>query len=371
MVWAMSCSVSLDSEKCVIVNAVAAMPSRAPRPATSPARRAQAATSLARTSRFEIIEATVTLWRYARNQFPPRLPVHRLLAAVIVFAAAGSAQGSPAAPARNPDPFERFNRGNFALSIRLDKLLIRPLSRVSSGLTPGPIGRAIHNVLRTLNEPIVILNDLLQAHPARAAKTAGRLMVNVTVGLVGTVDVAKKLGAPYHPNGFGDTLGHYGVKPGPYLYLPVLGPSDVRDLFGGGVDMVSTPIFFVRYAYKNEVLLTLNIVGGLNQRAMVDSELKTLLADAADPYATLRSTYLQARQGEIDGDQAPAALPDIGSPGPDAGMPATLPPIQSEPTAPSSLGEPGLPADQTDALHPLPDQKSGNPDNDVPPSLEE
>ena len=309
----------------------------------------------------------------------PRLSVRRLFPAAVLLAAAGvSASGPAHASAGNPDPYEHFNRSNYALNERLDRFLIRPLSRVSSGLTPGPIGRAIHNVLRTLNEPIVILNDLLQVRPARAAKTAARLVVNVTVGLLGTVDVAKKIGVPYHPNGFGDTLGHYGVKPGPYLYLPVLGPSDVRDLFGGGVDMVSTPIFFVRYAYKDDVLLTLNIVGGLNERANVDSELKVLLADATDPYATLRSTYLQARQGEIDGGETPSALPDIGSPGADVAPYAgsatpgpDLPPIPSTPAPDTSgLGQPGLAPDQADPLHPLPDQKGGQADDQVPRPLE-
>ena len=313
--------------------------------------------------------------------------MRRLFVAVFAFAVAGSA--AVAAPAGNPDPYERFNRGNYALNARLDKFLIRPLSRVTSGLTPGPIGRAIQNVLRTLNEPIVILNDLLQLRPARAAKTAGRLFVNVTVGLLGTVDVAKKLGAPYHPNGFGDTLGHYGVKPGPYLYLPVLGPSDARDLFGGGIDMVTTPIFFVRYDYKNGVLLTLNLVGGLNERAEDDGELKVLLADAADPYATLRSTYLQARQGEIDGGATPAALPDIGSSGADVapttgGPPAALPDISSSDTAPppaatppapgenSGLGQSRLaPTDEAGPFHALPDQKGGKADDKVARPLEQ
>jgi len=303
--------------------------------------------------------------------FPEGFYVRRFLASVALIAVAGSAHAHLLSPAKNPDPYEKFNRGNYALNGRIDKFLILPLSKLSSGLTPGPIGHAISNVLRTLNEPIVILNDLLQLRPARAAKTAGRLVVNATAGLLGTVDVAKKLGAPYHPNGFGDTLGHYGVKPGPYLYLPVLGPSDLRDLFGGSVDSLSSPIYFVPYAYKNDVLLTLNVVGGLNERAEVDSELKTLLGDAADPYATLRSTYLQARQGEIDGGETPSALPDIGSPGADVAPPASMPTVESASpaaTPSSSLGEAGLP-DQADALHPLPDKKSGNADDQVPPPL--
>ena len=301
--------------------------------------------------------------------------MRRSSAAVVLYATAGFILAGPVhATARNPDPYEHFNRKNYALNGRLDRMFIRPLSKVSSGLTPGPIGKAIHNVLQTLNEPIVILNDLLQVRPGRAAKTAARLVVNVTVGLLGTVDVAGKVGLPYHPNGFGDTLGRYGVGPGPYLYLPVLGPSDVRDLFGGGVDAVSSPIFFVRYAYKNDVLIALNVVGGLNERAEVDSELNVLLGDAADPYATLRSTYLQARQGEIDGGATPAALPDIGSPGADvAPYPGSATPDPAAPpaTPPSSgLGQPGLAPDQPDPLHPLPDQKSGHADDQVPRPLE-
>ena len=276
--------------------------------------------------------------------------MRRLILAAVLSAVAGSAVARTAsATATNPDPWERLNRANYALNARLDKALIRPLSKVSSGLTPGPIGQAIHNVLQTLHEPVVILNDLLQARPARAVRTAARLAVNVTLGLLGTVDTAKKLGLPHHPNGFGDTLGHWGVKPGPYLYLPVLGPSDVRDLVGGGVDTVSTPIFFVRYAYKNDVLVTLQVVGGLNERAMLDSELKALLADATDPYATLRSTYLQARQGEIDGGETPAALPDIGSPETDP-LPAPPPPT-TPPTAPEATSPAPSPADSGAATH--------------------
>jgi phospholipid-binding lipoprotein MlaA len=295
--------------------------------------------------------------------------VRRLISPAFLAVVAGLALANPVhASARNPDPFERFNRSNYALNARLDRFIIRPLSRVSSGLTPGPIGVAIRNVLRTLNEPIVILNDLLQVRPARAVKTSARLVVNVTVGLLGTVDVAKKIGIPYRPNGFGDTLGRYGVKPGPYLYLPVLGPSDVRDLFGGGVDVVTTPIFFVRYDYKNAVLTTLDVVGGLNQRAEVDAELKVLLGDAADPYATLRSTYLQARQGEIDGGETPVALPDIGSSGEPVAEPSAVPP--PSPPETSDLGQPGLAPEQADSLHALPDQKSGDADDQIPRPLE-
>jgi phospholipid-binding lipoprotein MlaA len=252
-----------------------------------------------------------------------------------------SAPGHPAArPAHNPDPFERFNRAGFALNQALDKALIRPFALLSRGLTPGPIGHAIRNFLSNLGEPVVILNDVLQVRPVRAVKTSVRLVVNTTVGLLGAIDVAQHIGIRFHPNGFGDTLGRYGVGPGPYLFLPLLGPSDVRDLVGAGVDSVSTPLFWAEYNYKTEIDVSLGLAGGLSQRSEADADLKALLSDAADPYATLRSTYLQDRQGEIDEKHTLPPLPDIGDP-----EPATPPPAASAEATPAvRVPEPDAPA---------------------------
>ena len=312
--------------------------------------------------------------------------MRRTAIAAHVFAIAGSAIATPShSSIHDPDPYERYNRRAYAFNVQLDKAVIRPLSRLTHGLTPSPIGDAIANVLVTLNEPIVILNDLLQVRPGRAVKTSVRLALNVTIGLLGTVDAAKRLGLPHHPNGFGDTLGRYGVGPGPYIYLPVIGPGDLRDIIGGGVDGATTPISFVRYAYKNDVQLALNIVGGLNRRGDVDNELTILLSDAADPYATLRATYLQSRQGEINGDRVPDILPDIGDEAPMIAAPAT-PPITAAPGSPAANpslgvvssetpsavagGQSSLPADQAGPLQPLPDQQRGEPDHKVPSPLQ-
>lgn len=283
--------------------------------------------------------------------------MRQTIAAVVTATACLGFAQSALADSPNPDPFERFNRRNYAINAALDKALIRPLSIVTHGLTPGPIGKAIHNVLETLNQPVVILNDLLQARPKAAAKSVARLAVNVTVGLLGTADVAVKLGLPHHPNGFGDTLGRYGVKPGPYLYLPLAGPFTVRDLFGTGVDAVSTPIFFVRYAYKNDVLIALNVVGGLNQRADVAAELDALLSDAADPYATLRATYLQAREGEIRGDQPSPVLPDIGPADPIPAIPA----VEAKDTPPADPSSPAAAAPPAPATPAAPAPPTGSP----------
>ncbi|MBV8593809.1 MAG: VacJ family lipoprotein [Caulobacteraceae bacterium] len=239
------------------------------------------------------------------------------------------------------DPLERLNRRFYAINAVLDRALIRPLSRVSAGLTPGPIGRVIKNVLTNISEPVVILNDVLQMRPMAAGRASARLIVNTTVGIAGAIDVAARLGVRHHDNGFGDTLGRYGLGPGPYLYLPLLGPSDLRDLTGAAADTFVDPLTWGAYPYKTEVGLTLAAVGGLGERAEADRDLQTLLEGAADPYATLRSTYLQLRQGQIEGREgatdALPPLPDLGEPSPGAPVPHT-------PGEPRALGP--LPGDQ-------------------------
>jgi phospholipid-binding lipoprotein MlaA len=206
---------------------------------------------------------------------------------------------------------------------------------------------------------VVVVNDLLQMRPAKAAASVARLAINLTAGLLGTIDMATRVGVPYHPNGFGDTLGRYGVGPGPYIFLPLLGPSDVRDLFGAGVDVASTPLFYIAYPYKTDSNITVAAVGGLATRAEADSDLTALMSDAADPYATLRSTYLQSRQGEIDDKQVLPALPDMGDP--------------ATPPTPSAAN--GLVADvrldHAQAFETLPDQQGRDADGQVAAALEQ
>lgn len=245
------------------------------------------------------------------------------------------------------DPYESFNRKSFAFSLKLDRAVVGPLARVSAGLTPVPVVKALHNILVNLSEPVVILNDLLQFRPERALKATTRLAINSSFGVVGALDVAAKGGITHEDNGFGDTLGRYGVKPGPYLFVPVLGPSNFRDLIGRGVDEVSTPLFCLSFPYDTEVNSVLPVIGGLDERAAAGPQIRALLSDAADPYATLRSTYMQSRAAEIRGDNALPPLPDIeGDPGPPASAsPSVVKPINSslESRQPPSVPWPGRP----------------------------
>lgn len=253
--------------------------------------------------------------------------------------AAGGAGGSgdPGRYTHAPgDPWEGTNRKAYALQQRLDRLLVRPIARLFRTLAPGPIGKGIHNALTNLSEPVTCANDLLQLRFKRASVTIGRLAANSTIGVLGLFDVAKRLGLPHHDNDFGVTLGRYRVRPGPYMYVPLVGPTTVRDLIGKGADAVMDPLHWVAYAHSTEVGYILGGVGGVDQRVNSEPRLKAILADAADPYATLRSVYLQDRQGEIEGrDAVLQSLPSFDDPSPPpAPGPASADarPVEEEPS---------------------------------------
>jgi phospholipid-binding lipoprotein MlaA len=273
----------------------------------------------------------------------------RIIALGLVLVA-GVSHAAPRVAGRVNDPFEPLNRAGFALQKTLDSFVVGPLGAIFHALTPGQIGKGVHHFLINLSEPVVVINDMLQLRPARATRAAARFVVNSTLGVGGLLDPAASVGIPHHLSSFGDTLGRYGVGPGPYLFIPMIGPSTVRDLFGNGVDATIDPIHFTRYNYRQPISLGVALAGGLDQWVQSSDALATLLSDAADPYATLRSTYLQNRQAEIEGKTSPpAVLPDL-----DEGAPAL---------APSG--------DQPAALQTLPDEENGKADKNVASPLDQ
>jgi phospholipid-binding lipoprotein MlaA len=212
------------------------------------------------------------------------------------------------------DPLEGFNRVSFRFSMDVDRALIRPAAMVYRHVVPEPMRDGVHNALSNLGEPLVFLNDFLQLRPKRMMRTLARFLINSTLGIGGLFDVAKHkpFYLPHHANSLGDTLGYYGVKPGPYIYLPILGPTTLRDVFGNSQEIllpkaVGSP--FNRADYQ----VSTTVVGGIDQRERNDQDLKTMLKDAVDPYATFRSTYLQNREGEIASLKAREGEPVHGS----------------------------------------------------------
>jgi len=166
---------------------------------------------------------------------------------------------------------------------------------------PKPVRSGLRNFFSNLGEPIVFLNDLLQLKPGRAFKTFERFIINSSLGLGGLIDVAKSpnLGLPHHDNGFGNTLAYYGVGPGPYLFLPIIGPTTLRDLLAGQGDDFVLPIAIGNPFDRLEYQIPRGVISGIDDRAESDSDFKALLDSAVDPYATLRSAYLQNRAAEI------------------------------------------------------------------------
>jgi len=257
-----------------------------------------------------------------------------MLLSAMPAGAAVAAMTAGAYPPAKDDPWERFNRRVYSLNQGLDRAVIRPVAMGYSRLLPKPLRLAIHHVLGNLGEPNTIINDALQLRMTRALRSTGRLVVNSTVGVAGLFDVATRAGLPHEPNSFSITLGRYGVAAGPYLYLPVVGPSSVRAAVGLGVDGALNPIYWAPYVQRTTVAVSSAVVGGLDLRVEADGAIKALVGDAIDPYATLRSAYLQNQQSLIDDDsvqlkslpdfdEAPAPAPSPSSPAPATGSGAS------------------------------------------------
>lgn len=260
------------------------------------------------------------------------------------------------------DPLEGLNRALFSVHRVLDRILFRPLAIVYKTVVPRPLRTGIRHVFANLGEPVVFVNDVLQLKPSRAVRTLGRFTVNSTIGIGGLLDVAKGEGLPHHPNGFGNTLGRYGVGPGPYLFIPFLGPTDVRDLAGGGADGAFLPRV-VGYPFDRRAFtISRQVLTGLDLRVENDAGYTALLDSAADPYATLRSVYLQDRAAEIEAirhgsagavtfvdpltdPDAPASGGAVVSPGTDTVTPADPGPATDTPPDPEPAAPTDTPAD--------------------------
>lgn len=272
------------------------------------------------------------------------------------------------------DPLEGLNRKFFNLNTKLDHAIFRPAALGYRHAVPRPVRSGLRNFFSNLMEPVVFLNFLLQLKPGKAAETLGRFTVNSTIGLAGLVDVAKKppFKLPHRDNGFGSTLGRYGVGPGPYLYLPFAGPTTLRDLLGGQADRLVLPFTVQRPPFdRYEFQVPKAVITGLDAREQADDELKALYAGAVDPYATLRSVFLQNRAGEIEALRHPhaaaraAADPVQGAPAAPAGTPDELKdPLADPVAAPPAKADAPAPAPApapTELSDPLTDPASASP----------
>ena len=182
---------------------------------------------------------------------------------------------------------------------------MRPVAKAYSEYVPEGVRTGVHNVVQNLKEPAVAVNDLLQGNVKRAWELVQRLAVNTTVGGVGVVDMAAKWGLPPHKADFGQTLAVWGVGEGPFVELPLLGPSNSRDAMGAVVDMALNPLTFVGgppATYATAATSGANLV---DTRAQHLKDLDELERNSLDYYATLRSVYRQHRDAEIAAAKKP------------------------------------------------------------------
>ena len=218
-----------------------------------------------------------------------------LLLAMLLGACAS--RGTQSADVTDPsDPLEPTNRRILAFNLRVDDCCIKPVAKAYRDNVPEWGRTRIRNVVHNIEEPTYVVNDLLQGRPVAAGTSFMRFVINSTLGLAGMFDLQPIGGPPRKPSDFGMTLYRWGASSGPYLMIPILGPSDVRDFGGTVVDGFVNPISWAMPFYGNIARGTVN---GLDLRAQNIETLDALRADSLDFYARLRSVWQQQRDAEL------------------------------------------------------------------------
>lgn len=211
------------------------------------------------------------------------------------------------------DPLEPLNRVIFGFNEVVDLIILRPVSRVYRTVVPHPLRTGVANALHNFATPIIFANDVLQGKPERAKTTAIRFLVNSTAGFGGMVDAAAAAGLPSHSEDFGQTLAVWGAGPGPYIVLPVFGPSNVRDTVGIAVDTALHPATWLMwdldFAERSSPILAYTVSA---HESYLD-EAQALRETSPDFYATVRDIYAQRRAADIsNGDFAAGGFDEEG-----------------------------------------------------------
>lgn len=198
------------------------------------------------------------------------------------------------------DPLEKVNVESYKAIQALDKAIVGPVAMGYKKGLPKPVRQGIHNAIDNLQEPVVFVNYLLQFKPGKAVETAARFAINSTLGVFGLFDFAKRkpINLPHRTNGLANTLGYYGVGSGPYFFLPGVGPTTLRDLFGITVDRLLLPRVIGTPFNKLYYTIPVNVLSSIDYRVAFDDKL-TVLHTATDPYAATREDYLRRRRSEI------------------------------------------------------------------------
>ena len=238
---------------------------------------------------------------------------------IVFVLSAGACVTLPPNSQRAPqDPWESWNRGVYKFNDALDRGVAKPVARTYVRIVPKPVRTGVSNFFSNLDTPTVMVNDALQGKLLAAASDLGRFVLNSTFGLAGLFDPATSAGLARNDEDFGQTLGHWGVHSGPFLELPLLGPSDLRDAPSKLVDTYTNPKQYIR---NTSVKWGLYGLGLVNTRAAL-LPLDDTLKNVYDPYAFIRDAYLQHRAYLVsDGKITDEPLVDPGADTPDSDKP--------------------------------------------------
>jgi len=212
---------------------------------------------------------------------------------------AGCASDTQTAGSDPTDPLESWNRQVFALNQSFDSSVLKPTAEAYVDVVPEPARNGVHNFLVNLDSPVTFANDLLQGEVELAGETVGRFGLNSTIGLGGLIDVATPAGIPLHSSDFGQTLGVWGVGGDPYLVLPLIGPSNPRDLTGYVADMFMDPLPYLHIRDYTYWAIGRGAVTVIDERAQNLQTLDDLQKGSVDMYTSMKSLYRQYRATHI------------------------------------------------------------------------
>jgi phospholipid-binding lipoprotein MlaA len=235
----------------------------------------------------------------------PLLKSLQLLLIGLLVSGCATVQG----PRDEKDPFESFNRATYEFNDSFDRHILKPVAKGYDKIMPSQVNNSISNLFSHLDDVLVIINDILQLKFEQTLSDIGRFTFNSTFGLLGLFDVASHMDLPKHKEDFGQTLGHWGVGPGPYLVLPLLGPSTMRDGPSLLVDWQMDPIAYIEDTNTRWATIGLEAV---DTRAGLLRASRILDTAALDPYVFLRDAYLQQRNNLVyDGNPPHSELDDF------------------------------------------------------------
>jgi phospholipid-binding lipoprotein MlaA len=269
---------------------------------------------------------------------PAARPLPHLRAVILSGALALTLLGGCATTGNPRDPLEPLNRAVYTFNDGFDTLLVRPAAEFYRFIVPEFARTGVSNFFSNINDVIVTVNSLLQGKLLQAASDAARLLVNTTLGVLGLFDVATQMGLEKHNEDFGQTLGYWGIGDGPYLVLPFLGPSNLRDTVGWVGDWQVWPITYVDHDQTRYLLIGTRFV---TARADLLEASRILETAALDPYEFVRDAYLQRRRNQIYDGKPPPDEDDFVDDAKPKAAPGKDPPKDApKPDAPAAESKP-------------------------------